>query len=229
MELVSKTSRIRWSPSYRIVPSRFPPVGLFDRVANPADLEAVYAVEALTNPRLRQEAGEISLLPPEERVSGPGTTPIMAAFTHLNPMGSRFSDGTYGVYYAGESLDTAIAETRYHREKFLLATSEPSIDLDMRAYLTDVRAALHDIRGRNDLEMIYDPHSYVESQKLGLTLKLGNSWGLIYDSVRRSGGTCAGVFRPRALSNCRQGQHLVYAWNGKKIDTVYEKKIYATY
>ena len=31
----------------------------------------------------------------------------MAAFTHLNPEGSRFSDGSYGVYYAAHTLATA--------------------------------------------------------------------------------------------------------------------------
>lgn len=229
MELIARVASIAWLPSYRIVPSRFPPVGLFDRVADPADLGAVYAIEALTNARLRQEVGEISLVPPEERVAGQGSTPIMAAFTHLNPSGSRFSDGSYGVYYAGETLDTAIAETRYHRENFLAATSEVAMDLDMRVYLTDIQADLHDIRGRADLKAVYDPNDYVESQKLGLALKAANSWGLVYDSVRWKGGVCVGVFRPRALSNCRQGQHLVYSWNARKIDTVYEKRLYANY
>ncbi len=54
----------------------------------------------LVNPRLRNEAGAIHLVPPEERVTGPGATWVMAPFTHFNPNGSRFSDGTYGVYYA---------------------------------------------------------------------------------------------------------------------------------
>src|SRR5437762_6306867 len=87
------TRHTEWLPSHRIVPSRFPPVGLFDRVASPEDLDAVFELEALTNDRLREQAGELSLVPPEDRVSGPGTTPIMAAFTHLNPEGGRFSDG----------------------------------------------------------------------------------------------------------------------------------------
>jgi hypothetical protein len=52
----------------------------------------------MTNPRLREEAGNLTLVPLEDRVSGPGTTPIMAAFTHLNPEGSRFSGGSFGVY-----------------------------------------------------------------------------------------------------------------------------------
>lgn len=111
-------TREAWRPCYRIVPSRFPPVGLFDRVADPADLEAVFQVEGLTNDRLREEVGELQLVLPQDRISGPGATPIMAAFTHLNPLGSRFSDGSFGIYYASKALDTAVHETVYHHEKF---------------------------------------------------------------------------------------------------------------
>ena len=35
------TSAIRWQPCYRIVPSRFPPISLFEAVADPQDLDAV--------------------------------------------------------------------------------------------------------------------------------------------------------------------------------------------
>src|SRR5690606_27761865 len=111
-------AELGWRPGYRIVPSRFPPVGLFDAVADPADLEAVFQIEAMTNDRLRDEVGDISLVPPEDRVSGPGTTPVMAAFTHLNPNGDRFTDGSYGVFYASATIETAVAETSHHRVGF---------------------------------------------------------------------------------------------------------------
>ena len=215
-----KTSRVTWKPSYRLIPSRFPPVTLFDRVAYPADLEAVFAVENFTNPRLRQEAGDISLVPAEERVSGPGSMPIMAAFTHLDPEGSRFTDGSWGVYYAAQSLDTAIAETRHSRARFLARTNEAAMEIDMRTYLADVTARLHDIRGRLDLADVYHPESYAAGRALGRELKTVNSWGIAYDSVRHKGGKCVAVFRPRALSNCRQGPHFRYVWNGVEITNV---------
>lgn len=227
--MVPPVTRVEWRLSYRIIPSRFPPVGLYDRVADPADLEAIFAVENLTNPRLRQEAGDISLVPPEDRVSGPGTTPIMAAFTHLNPEGSRFSDGTYGVYYACRSLNTAVAESRYHRERFLMRTEEEPIELDMRTYLADLEGDLHDIRGRKDLGAVYDPNNYSASQVLGRELKAVNSYGVVYDSIRDPGGECAGVLRPPALSPCIQGPHFGYIWDGSRITTVYEKTLYAKY
>ena len=224
--MLPAVSRVAWKPCYRLVPSRFPPIGLFDRVADPADLDAVFAVENLTNPRLRQEAGDISLVPPEERITGPGTTPIMAAFTHLDPEGNRFSDGSYGVYYAAQSLATAIEETRHSRARFLSRTNEAPIEVDMRTYLTDVDGDLHDIRGRPELVDIYAPNSYAAGQALGRALKAINSWGIAYDSVRHKGGVCVGVFRPRILSNCIQGPHFCYVWDGAQIKTVYEKKIY---
>lgn len=228
MGLIPAVSRVAWKPSYRLIPSHFPPISIYERVADPADLEAVFAVENLTNPRLRQEAGDISIVPPEDRVSGPGATPIMAAFTHLNPEGSRFTDGSYGVYYAGRSLETSIAETRYQRERFLARTKEAPIQIDMRTYLADVVGELHDIRGRTDLVDIYSPGSYAFSQALGRELKALNSYGIAYDSVRDPGGECVGVFRPPIVSNCIQGAHYCYVWNGSRITSVYEKRPYSS-
>jgi hypothetical protein len=227
--VIPRVSRIEWKPCYRIVPSRFPPVGLYDRVADPADLQAVFAVENLTNPRVRQEAGAISIVPPHDRVAGPGSAPIMAAFTHLNPEGSRFSDGTYGVYYAARALNTAIAETRYHRERFLARTREAAIEIDMRTYLADLDGELHDIRGRKDLPGVYRADDYSAGQSLGRELKQVDSAGLAYDSVRDLGGECAGVLRPRALSNCVQGPHFGYLWDGTRITTIVEKQIRAEF
>ncbi|GLK46113.1 MULTISPECIES: RES family NAD+ phosphorylase [Novosphingobium] len=216
-----------WTPCYRIVPSRFPPVSVFDKVADPADLEAVFALEAMTNDRLREETGQLALVPPEDRVSGPGSTPIMAAFTHLNPKGDRFTDGAFGVFYAARSVDTAVAETCYHRGRFMAFTLEPAQELDMRVYAVDLAARMHDIRERReDLAAIYHPDHYGASQAFAVALRGEGSDGIVYASVRHEGGECAAVFRPRLLSNCRQERHLCYVWDGSAIATVYEKRAF---
>lgn len=218
---------VQWKPCYRIIPSRFPPISLFEAVADPADLEAVFQIEAMTNERLREEAGELSLVPPEDRVSGPGTSPIMAAFTHLNPLGDRFTDGSYGVFYAGLTLETAIAETSHHRTIFLQATDEPAQELDMRVYAVDLDASLHDIRAmRESHPLLYHPSSYAVSQETARDLRDTGSDGIVYLSVRDEGGECAAVLRPRLLSNCRQERHLCYVWDGNAISTIYEKKLF---
>ena len=218
-------ARIEWKPCWQIIPSRFPLIQLFERVTDPDDLEAIFELDALTNPRLRNEVGDIELVPPEDRISGPGTTVIMAAFTHLNPNGSHFSDGTYGVFYAANDLDTAIAETRRHRERFLSATAQTHTELDMRVYQVDLDGDLHDLRGQKAVQpLVYHNDNYAADQHLARKLREAGSNGIAYDSVRRTGGKCAAVFRPPLLSNARQERHLCYEWDGQRIATVYEKR-----
>ena len=216
---------IEWKSCWRIIPSRFLPVQLFERVTDPDDLEAIFELDALANPRLRDEAGDIGLVPPEDRVSGPRTTIVMAAFTHLNPNGSRFSDGTYGVFYAGNDLDTAIAETRHHREQFLSATAQAHLELDMRVYMVDLDGELHDLRGQKAAQpLVCHNDRYAAGQHLARTLRAAGSNGIAYESVRSTEGECVAVFRPRLLSNARQERHLCYVWNGQKVETIYEKR-----
>lgn len=168
---------------------------------------------------------DILLVIPKDRVSGPGSTPIMAAFTHLNPEGDRFTNGTYGVFYAGRTIETAIAETRYHRVRFMLATNEPAQEFDMRVYAVDLDAEMHDIRAMRESHAAYYRSSdYAVSQGLALQLRENGSNGIVYASVRDDGGECAAVFRPQLLSNCRQERHICYVWDGIAISTIYEKR-----
>lgn len=212
--------RIRWQHAYRIVPSRFPPIGVFDAIADPADLEALYRIESMTNPRLREAWGELSNVAKEHRVSGPGTSPLMAAFTHVNPEGSRFSDGSYGVLYLAHEFDTAVEETVFHREQFLAATAEPPLDIAMRCYVSGVHGMLHDIR--DDWKAEHDPASYAASRKLGARLRAEGSNGIACRSARRAGGECAALFHPDLARPCVQGKHLIYRWDGGRIAAVLE-------
>ena len=218
--------RITWAACVRTIPSRFPPIDLFERVASPGDLEAVLAIESLTNDRLRQEAGEISLVRREDRVTGSGAGFVMAPFTHPAPGGGRFTDGTYGAYYAARDEATAVAETCYHRERFMRATGQPRMELDMRLLVARLAGELHDLRGmRAELPDIYALDDYTASQALGRSLRAAGSHGIAYDSVRRDGGECAAVLRPPVLSRCRQTKHLSYLWDGERIAHVYEKRL----
>ena len=135
------------------------------------------------------------MIPPQDRLAGPGTSAIMAAFTHVNPQGSRFSDGTYGVYYAGKELETAIAETCHHRERFMMATAQPPME---PGYARVSRGRLPEpanIRGmRARFPEVYAAEAYSASQALGRRLREQHSWGIAYDSVRHAGGECIGIF-----------------------------------
>ncbi|HET7587859.1 MAG TPA: RES family NAD+ phosphorylase [Gammaproteobacteria bacterium] len=213
--------RVVWQHAVRIIPSRFPPVGPFDSVAAPEDLAAVYAVEAATNPRVLQDWGRLDLVPEADRIAGPGTTPIMAAFTHPNPDGSRFSDGSFGVYYSAREEPTAIAESTYHRERILRWSRAPAMKVEMRQYAGGVSARLVDLRGgQREWPECYRRDDYSGSQRFGMAQKAADRSGIVYDSVRCNGGVCAAVFKPRALRPVVQSKHYYFVWDGERITDV---------
>jgi hypothetical protein len=218
-----RASPLVWSPAYRVIPTRFPAVNLFDRVASPEDFEALYALEAMTNDRLRTEVGELDLVPREERRFGPGWGPIMAAFTHLNPLGSRFSDGTYGVFYCARSRETAVAETRYHTGNFLAATHEPPLRQQMRLYTVMAHGDVVDLRDDPSREPgVLSPDDYLAGQSLGRAARTAGAPGIVYPSVRDAGGECLAAFRTTLLRDCRHAAYLEYNWNGSAVDMVFE-------
>ncbi|BCA94709.1 hypothetical protein TUM19329_10700 [Legionella antarctica] len=209
---------------YRLIPSQFPPIHLFEDVACAEEFDALFAVQMLTNPRIQDEIGLLGLVPKQERLYAvPGCGYIMAAFTHINPEGSRFSNGDYGVYYAAESLSIAIAETIYHKEQFLSYTNEPAQELDMRSLIADFSAQLFDLTILNkQTDPIYSPLDYKLSQNFGAQIKEKQEDGIVYHSVRSAGANFA-LFKPNIIHKCQQGAHFSYVWNGEKITTIYKK------
>lgn len=214
---------VTWRPCYRIVPSRFPPVDLFEGVNGaPEDWALLSAYEGETSTRLRQEAGEIDLVRSEDRRSGPGWTPVMAAFCYPAPSGSRFADGSFGVYYAAHTEDAAIAETRYHTERFMRESNEPPIQLQRRVYLANLNAEMIDLRGRTSASALLAPDDWSASRAFGRDAWQQGAYGIVYPSVRAAESECVAVLRPPALSPTWQGAHLIYDWDGTRISHVFE-------
>ena len=152
---------------YRIILSRYPPISLFERVSGPEDWEVLYAVESLTNPRLRYEVGDIRLVAPEDRVYGDGASWIMAAFTHppVDGRGGRFNRD-FGIYYCAANESTAIAESTFHRARFLRESRVEKTTQEMRVIRAQLGAVtLHDVRQLAG-HAIYDPDDYGSAQQL---------------------------------------------------------------
>jgi len=160
----------------------------------------------------------------QDRVSGPGAGWIMGSFLHIGRP-SRFSGGSYGVYYCASLLDTAVAETTFHIGQFYATTSEPPIDADMRVLAGKVDSSFHDVRGAGRRRRaIHDRDDYGAAQQLGHTLREAGSNGVAYDSVRHDGGQCLGAFRPRAVQPPHHDRYLMYHWNGESVDRWFDHR-----
>ena len=214
--------------AYRIIPSRYPTINVFEDVANADELEAVWAIEALTNDRLREDAGELERVPKEDWLVGlSGGSYVMAAFTHINPEGARFTTGDFGGYYCAPLLDTAVKETVYHQERLFGYTNEPAQKVQMRVLHTEFDASLADITGEEFLSTpLYHATNYDQSQTFAAEQKASKRDGIRYRSVRHSGHDCYVLYRPCLVTQILQAQHLDYHWNGSAIANVLEIKLY---
>jgi hypothetical protein len=214
-------AEIRWPGAVRIIRSAFPPIDLFEDIADPADWPLLIHAEMKTNPRLMETIGNLDLVPPERRVSGPGASWLMAPFTHVSrDRPSRFSDGSFGVLYAGDRFETALFETIHHHGRFMAMTREPpGWTSQFRELVFVIEGRLHDLRGEtHEKSLLLQAEAYGASQALGAQLRAGGSDGVIYPSVRRRSGECVGLFWPDLASGPVQGRHLDYHWDGERVD-----------
>jgi len=200
---------------YRCIPSKFPPIALFEDVANADEFEALYEIQSLTNPRIQDDIGNIDLIPKDERCFGvTGAGFIMAAFTHVNPNGSRFSNGDYGIFYAASHEDTALQEALFHRTNFLKATLEPAQHIQLRSLKASFSADLIDILINDDTTTsLYSLDSYQHGQQFGARIKQHNQDGIVYHSVRAKGINYA-LFKPSIIHQCQQAKHYTLYWDG---------------
>jgi hypothetical protein len=122
-------------PAYRLIPSQFPPIGLFDTVATAADLAIVMELVGWTDDRL--VADRLARLPQVEWVFGVSNASIvMAAFLHVAPGGMRFNGPDLGAWYASDELRTAAAEVGHHLRRETVARAKASMTRTYRAYAT---------------------------------------------------------------------------------------------
>lgn len=212
-------ARIRWPKAYRIIRSIHPPIDLFEDIADPQDWEALASAELKTNPRLRDHIGRLDLVPPARRVGGPGASYLMAPFVHVSAdRPGRFTDGSYGVYSAGDREEVAIREVAHHHGRTMAGSDEaPGWTSQFRALVNRLDLDLHDARA---LDRYHDPDDYEAPQALGRSLRSGGANGIVYRSVRCPGGECAALFWPDLMDVPLQADHFDFHWNGERVDKV---------
>ena len=216
------TVKVSWHNSHRIVRSRFPPIDLFEDIADPADWDAILSAESKTHPRVAESVGMLDLVPENRRVAGEGASWAMAPFVHTSlDRPSRFTDGSFGVYYAGDCLEVALFETIHHHQKFMAATDEPAgWTSDFRELVGSVDADLHDIADVEVFADLFHHEEYTKPQVLAQVLREQSSNGLLYRSVRYPDGMAIALFWPDVAGIPIQGKHFSYYWNGEIVSQV---------
>ena len=205
----------RWTRLVRVNNDHRPLPEMF---SSPEDREVAREVAAIADDTLVLPTHHSPSPQPSPRQ--PGAAVRMAPLAALGQP-SRFSDGSYGMLYAGLDNETAIAEAVFHSERHLRATHEGPIEFDMQSYVGVVDKPLEDLRGAA-FGHLHQPalETWPVCRAYGRQRRQAGAWGLLYPSARHPGGECVGVFRPGAVSIPTRDTPYRYCWNGATVHRV---------
>lgn len=127
---------------------------------------------------------------------------------------SRFSDGSFGVWYGCDSVETSVWETAWHWYGGFLADAgfqQAGVVGERKLYQVNCEAALLDLRRlARKYSLLVHPSDYSYSQAVGRRVHREGHPGLINRSARWAKGECYAIFNPQLLSEPRQAGSLTY-------------------
>lgn len=220
MQVAAQQIKLTKQTGYRLIHSKFPPIALFDDVADASEFESLYQLQALTNPRLSDQVGNVSLLDKSEFPFGiQGCSYAVAPFTHINPDGSRFMSGQRGMLYLADSFETAISESLYHQQKYFNNLNLHYDRIVMRGLICRFSGDFLDISKLAADHPIYSPDDYSAAREFAKPWCKKVS-GLQYLSVRRPEHICWGLFTPKEVLSIKQSCHYEFIFDTQTISQV---------
>lgn len=201
---------------HRLIPSRFPPVDVFERLGTPELAAHAKDLEIKTNPRLREK----TILQGSHPGMGEASPQLQnwnhAPFAYANPEGSTFLHAGYRVMELMQGVRPALALALQRREQFLERTQEPALGLDMRLLVTPVQGDFIDLSD--------EPFENDEAkrQALGADLYEEGVQGILYRRPNLRAAMALAIFDQAALGRSLQSAHYRFAWDGKAIGKIYE-------
>lgn len=208
-------TRLHVADASRIIPSRYDRAPVLDRLAAGVSggLDAVYELDAATNPRFTRDRPCLRqrdfLLPDNALLH---SHIVNGAFAHGSPH-ARFSSPSCGVWYSSDSTVGAQAEVAFHKGLELADLGVRAAEhYPQRVRYTEWRACYSgvlDVLDADSLEAapILDPVSYRVSQAIGDDLRTRGSLGIVYPSVRHPETANHAIFIPAVVADVRRDRH----------------------
>jgi len=134
---------------------------------------------------------------------------------------SRFSDGSFGVWYGSDRIETTVRETAYHWYHRLLIDAgfdKEGVVVERRVFCVQCDAALLDIRTLAETHpLVIHRTDYSFTQSIGSRVHREGHPGLVSRSVRHETGSVFAVLNPNVLSNPGHHSYLTYILEGDRI------------
>ena len=138
-----------------------------------------------------------------------------------NWQASRFSDGSFGVWYGCDTVETSVYETAYHWFSGFLNDAgfeNDNVIGERKLYDVACDAALVDLRPLTATHTgLMHKTDYSTSQLVGARLHREGHPGLVTVSVRHAAGQNYVVLNPDVLSTPQHNCQLTYRLDGERI------------
>jgi hypothetical protein len=134
---------------------------------------------------------------------------------------SRFSDGTFGVWYGCDTAETSVYETAHHWFSGFLTDAgfeKEKVIGERKLYQVACDAALVDLRPLSTTHPgLLHKTDYSTAQSVGARLHREGHPGLVSASARHAAGQSYVVLNPNVLSKPRHHSQLTYRLEGQRI------------
>ncbi len=134
---------------------------------------------------------------------------------------SRFSDGSFGVWYGSDSVETTVYESTHHWYRGLLSDAgfeTETVIGERKLYTVACNAALLDFRpATQHFPDLLHKTDYAFTQSTGIRIHREGHPGLLTRSARYPEGENYVIFNPAVLSNPRHHCHLTYRLEAQHI------------
>lgn len=184
-----------------------------DLVDDPADIDVLVRHEMAVKQSYQEPA---IIQRPFEDAARYDAVAAAIQWPFEHPCSSRYSTGTYGVWYGAESIETSVRETVHHFRRNTLASeiavqSTKPIVQERRVHLVHCNALLVDLRARTRKEpRLLDPADYSHCQSVGAELRDAGMPGVLTYSARHARSEVIAVFTPSVLTEPRTVCYLTY-------------------
>lgn len=182
------------------------------------DLNDLFEIEGATSTRLIAQNRGIENVHAEEFVFGiPHAKFINAAFAYSKPRElNRFNGPGRGAWYAALDVDTCLKEVVFHMTDFLGRTGKFEATVEYIEIYASMAGIFIDLRQAPDHPSLHpDPSiGYPNGNALADAARSAGHNGIIYPSVRHSGGTCFAALWPHAVQSVAQGDIHQIVWSG---------------
>lgn len=199
---------------HNLIPSRFPTVRVYERIAGGRDDEFAM-IEELTNPRVREKERLTRGLAAVDQEQPRYKNWNHAPFVYPNPEGSRFFEPDRNVLELAGDAQTALVISVLKRESFLRRTAEPPTAIEMRQFVRPVCGNYIDAR---NWDGIGDRNRCLA---LGQEVLNAGMDGILFNPDERPTATGIVVLKPECLGRPVQAEHFKYVWNGQNIAILY--------